>query len=143
MRPDEVPSESAAIFEGGHKAVYVVDADGRYRIAQSGGAEAEVTVTEAAVAWFDKLAADALARARRGEASPLEYHMFRQRMDPPTLAQSTGLWLWRVRRHLRPAHFARLSPALLARYADALDVPPDDLPRLPPTLGSQRPASDS
>lgn len=130
MRPDEVPSESAAIFEGGHKAVYVVDADGRYRIAQSGGAEAEVAVTEAAVAWFDQLAADALARARRGEASPLEYHMFRQRLDLSSLAQATGLWRWRVRRHLRPDRFARLSPAVLARYAEAMGVAPDRLKTL-------------
>ena len=127
MRPDEVPSRSSPLFEGGHKAVYVVDADGRYRIAQSGGAEAEVTVTEAAVAWFEGLAAEALARARRGEASPLEYHMYRQRLDAPTLAQATGLWLWRVRRHLRPRKFARLSPALLARYAEAMGLTPERL----------------
>jgi hypothetical protein len=122
MRPDEVPEQSAPLLEGQRKAVYVVDKDGHYLIAQSGGTEAEVTVTEEAVAWFAKLAEDARQRARRGETSPLEYHMFRLRMDVPTLAQATGLWRWRVRRHLTAKGFARLSPKLRERYADALGL---------------------
>ncbi len=130
MRPEDVPARSNPLFEGQHKAVYVVDADGHYRIAQSGGSEAEVTVTEEAVHWFEKLAADALARARCGETSPMEYHMFRQRMDVLTLSQATGIWQWRVRRHLRPARFARLTPVLLARYAEAMGLAPDQLKTL-------------
>lgn len=122
MRPDEVPQENAPVLGGVRKAVYVVDQDGHYQIAQSGGDEAEVTVTEEAVAWFARLAEDARQRARRGETSPLEYHMFRLRMDLPNLAQATGLWRWRVRRHLTPKGFARLSPRLLERYADALGL---------------------
>jgi hypothetical protein len=122
MRPDEVPQENAPVLGGVRKVVYVVDQDGHYLIAQSGGMEAEVTVTEEAVAWFARLAEDARQRALRGETSPLEYHMFRLRMDVPTLAQATGLWRWRVRRHLRPKGFARLSPKLLERYADAMGL---------------------
>jgi hypothetical protein len=122
MRPDEVPEQSAPLLEGQRKAVYVVDQDGHYLIAQSGGTEAEITVTEQAVAWFAKLAEDARQRARLGETSPMEYHMFRLRMDVPTLAQATGLWRWRVRRHLTAKSFARLSPILLARYAEALGL---------------------
>jgi hypothetical protein len=123
MRADEVPKDSAPLLEGVTKAAYALDADNRYVIVPNGGTEAEITVTEEAVAWFERLAQDALARARRGEASPLEYHMYRQRLDVPTLAQATGLWRWRVRRHLRPARFQRLSAPLLERYADAMGVP--------------------
>ncbi len=130
MRPDEVPQESASIFEGQRKAVYVVDKNGHYQIAQSGGSEAEVTVTEEAVAWFVKLAEDAHQRALRGEASPLEYHMFRLRLDEPTLASATGIWRWRVRRHLTAKGFARLSPNLLARYADAMGLTAEQLKKL-------------
>ncbi len=130
MRPDEVPQESAPLFEGQRKAVYVVDQDGHYQIVQSGGAEAEVTVTEDAVAWFAKLAEDAHQRALRGEASPLEYHMFRLRLDEPTLASAAGLWRWRVRRHLTAKGFAKLTPALLERYADALGLTTEQLKTL-------------
>jgi hypothetical protein len=52
-------------------------------------------------------------------------------MDLTLLAQSTGLWRWRVSRHLQPAHFAKLSPALLQRYADALGISRDALMKLP------------
>ncbi len=130
MRPEDVPDRSNPLFEGQRKAVYVVHPDGRYHIAQSGGSEAEVTVTEEAVHWFEKLADDALDRARRGETSPMEYHMFRQRMDVLTLSQATGIWRWRVRRHLRPVHFARLTPALLTRYAEAMGLAPEQLKTL-------------
>jgi hypothetical protein len=130
MRPDEVPQESSPLFEGQRKAVYVVDKNGHYQIAQSGGSEAEVTVTEEAVAWFAKLAEDARQRALRGEASPLEYHMFRLRLDEPTLASATGLWRWRVRRHLTVKGFTRLTPALLERYADAMGLTVEQLQKL-------------
>ena len=75
-----------------------------------------------AVAEFRRLAEEARARVLRGEASPLEFHMYDRRMDLPTLAQTTGLWRWRIRRHLRPAVFARLPERLLLRYADALGI---------------------
>jgi hypothetical protein len=104
------------------KVVYVVDKDGHYLIAQSGGMEAEVTVTEEAVAWFARQAEDAHQRALRGETSPLEYHMFRLRMDVPTLAQATGLWRWRVRRHLTTKGFANLTPKLQELYAEAMGL---------------------
>lgn len=122
MRADEVPQESAPLLEGVTKAAYVLDEHNRYVIVPNGGTEAEIAVTEEAVAWFARLAEEAKRRARRGETSALEYHMFRQRLDVPTLAQATGLWRWRVRRHLRPAVFARLPGPLLARYADAMGV---------------------
>jgi len=130
MRPDEVPQESAPLLEGQRKAVYVVDKDGHYIIAQSGGDEAEITVTEEAVAWFAKLAENAYQRALRGETSPLEYHMFRLRMDEPTLASATGLWRWRVRRHLTAKGFSNLKPNLLERYADALGLTVEQLKKL-------------
>ncbi len=122
MHANEVPERSAPLFEGQHKAVYVTDDQGRYLIAKSGGTEAEVSVTEEAVSWFARLAAGARERALRGETSPLEVHMCRQRMDVPTLAQATGFWRWQVRRHLRPRVFAHLNARTLARYGEALGL---------------------
>ena len=107
---------------GVRKVVYVVDQDGHYLIAQSGGSEAEITVTEEAVAWFGRLTEDARQRALRGETSTLEYHMFRLRMDLPTLASATGFWRWRVRRHLTAKGFASLNPRQLERYAEAMGL---------------------
>jgi hypothetical protein len=51
-------------------------------------------------------------------------------MNESLLAQATGLWRWRVRRHLRPAVFARLSQKLRARYAQALGMASEQLDTL-------------
>lgn len=132
MRPDEVPSKSAAIYEGATKAAYVVGEDGRYTIVPNGGTEQEVAVTEEAVAWFERMAAEARDRVRAGATSPLEYYMYRQRMDVPTLSQATGFWRITVRRHLRPAVFARLPREKLGRYAFAMGIAdPEQLRSLP------------
>ena len=130
MRTDDVPVRDDPLFEGQRKIVYVVDAQGRYVLAGSGGSEAEVAVTETAVTWFAQLAEDARQRAIRGETSALEYHMFRQRMDIPTLAQATGLWEWQVRRHQRVEKFAHLSPRLLDLYAEAMGLTVAQLKKL-------------
>lgn len=121
MRVDEVPQQNNATLDGEHKAVYALDERGRMQVVASSGWEAEEMVTTDAVAWFEARAAEALARARCGETSALEYQMYRQRMDLPTLAQVTGLWQWRIRRHLRTP-FARLPPHVQKRYAAALGL---------------------
>jgi hypothetical protein len=131
MRADEVPQDGNAALGGHRKAVYAVGPDGRYTVVPSTGWEAEETVTLQAVEAFRRLADDARRRALEGRASPLEVHMYRSRMDLALLAQTTGLWRWRIRRHLHPAAFARLNAKLLARYADALGVSVDELRRLP------------
>jgi hypothetical protein len=69
-------------------------------------------------------------RALAGEASPLEYHMYRARMNVALLSQTTGIWRWRVRRHFHPGAFARLSPPLRRRYAEALGIPVEALDRV-------------
>ncbi|MDR1661770.1 MAG: hypothetical protein LBR95_05005 [Azoarcus sp.] len=122
MNIDEVPQEESPAYGGHRKGIYARDTDGRLGLVPSCGWEAEEIVTRQAVETFDELAAVALANARAGQGSPLEYHMYRARMDVPLLAQATGLWRWRVRHHLRPAVFARLSQKLRARYAEALGM---------------------
>lgn len=131
MRRDEVPQDPVAHYAKVRKAIYAVDERGGYGTVVSSGWQVEALATNDAVAEFERLASAARARVEAGEASPLEYHMYARRMDLPTLAQSTGLWRWRVRRHLKPRVFARLSPDLLQRHADALGISVDELTRLP------------
>ena len=130
MRERDVPQEGNATLGGKRKAVYAVGEDGRLRIVESRGWEVEETVTRQALDDLERHAQEARARAVAGRSSPLEYHMYRARMDVALLSQTTGLWRWRVRRHFRPDVFARLSPDLLQRYADALGMTPDALMKL-------------
>ena len=131
MDLDSVPQEGNATLGGHRKALYARDAQGRMVIAPSRGWEAEEIVTSHAVEALQAQADAARARVAAGLASPLEYWMYARRMDVGLLAQSTGFWRWRVRRHLRPDVFSKLSAADVQRYADALGLPVDALRRLP------------
>lgn len=131
MEVHEVPQEGNRTLAHHRKAVYARDASGRVVIVPSRGSEVDEAVTLQAVERLDGLASEARARAVAGQTSSLEVWMWTLRMDVPLLAQVTGLWEWRVRRHLQPAVFARLSPRLLARYADALGLTPEQLKTLP------------
>jgi hypothetical protein len=131
MKKSEVPQENNVVFEGGFKALYALNEDGKYVVTASSGWKVEETVTLMAVEDFRRQAEEARQRVLAGRSAPLEYHMYAQRMDLPTLAQTTGLFQWRVKRHLRPAVFARLKPELLERYADALGVPAERLRDVP------------
>ena len=71
--------------------------------------------------------AEAEAAWQRGELSPLKCLMYRYRLDEPALAQITGLFQWRIRRHFRPAVYRRLSASILTRYADAFGLPVEQL----------------
>lgn len=122
MRDRDVPQEGNATLGGHRKAVYALAEDGKLGIVPSRGWEAEEIVTRQAVEDLERRAEAARARALAGEASSLEYHMYRARMDVALLSQTTGLWRWRVRRHLRPQVFDRLPQRLRRRYAEALGI---------------------
>ena len=130
MRDRDVPQEGNATLDGRRKAVYAVAEDGRLRIVPSSGWEVEEIVTRQAVEDLERRAQAARARALSGDASPLEYHMYRARMDVTLLSQTTGLWGWRVRRHFRPRVFERLPQRLRLRYAEALGIALDALGRV-------------
>lgn len=127
MRETDVPQEGNVTLDGHRKAIYARAADGRVQLVESAGWEVEEIVTRQAIDEFVQLAEQARQQALAGAVSPLAYHMYRARMDEALLAQSTGLWRWRIRRHFRPEIFRGLSPSLLRRYADALGIRADQL----------------
>jgi hypothetical protein len=131
MDVNEVPQEGNRTLGHHRKAIYARDAAGRMVIVPSRGSEVDEAVTLQAVERMNACAEEARARARAGAASPLEYWMWARRMDVALLSQVSGVWQWRIRRHFRPATFARLSPRLLDRYADALGVRAEELRTLP------------
>ncbi len=131
MKVEQVPQDANYTLGGHRKLVYARDAEGRMVQVETTGWEAEEIVTDQAIHRLQALAEEARARVAAGHSAPLEYWMYARRMDVELLSQTTGLWQWRIRRHLRPAVFARLSPKLLARYAEALGLPIETLSDLP------------
>jgi hypothetical protein len=131
VKKDDVPQDQNKSLGGQRKAVYAIDEQGRYTVTQSTGWEAEEVVLDQAIEYFEQLAGEALERARRNQSAPLEFHMFKKRMDVMLLAQSTGFFKWRVRRHLKPAVFERLPEKILERYANALGLTIESLRQVP------------
>jgi len=127
-----VPQDTSPTYGGQRKLLYAVDENGNYTGVQSQGWEPETQATLTAVAELDRLRDDAWRRAAAGQTSALEFHMFDRRMEFDTLAATTGLWRWRIRRHFDPRRFAKLSTALLARYADAMGITVEQLRSVPP-----------
>ena len=131
MNINEVPQEGNATLAGVRKAVYARAENGQLVTVASQGWEVEEIVTQQAVDALKEQANAALARAKAGLSTPLEYWMYEKRMDITVLAQSTGFWQWSVRRHLQPARFTVLSNKVLGTYADALGISIDQLKSLP------------
>lgn len=131
MLINDVPQDGNATLAGVRKAVYARDQNGQMVAVASRGWEVEEIVTRQAVDALKEQAGAALLRAKAGLSSPLEYWMYEKRMDIVVLAQSTGLWQWRVRRHLQARRFAKLSGKLLKLYADAMGLRIDQLKSLP------------
>lgn len=133
MKKSEVPQDQVSTYAGQHKLMYAVDESGNYTGVPSSGWEVESNATREALRALKVDCLAAWERGRRGETSPLEFHMFDRRMDQALLAQTTGLFQWRIRRHFRPAVFSKLSDALLDRYCDALGLTREQLRTLPET----------
>ena len=130
MKKSDVPQQQA-MLAGYQRACYATDEQGRYVVVGSVGWEVENVVNAQANDEVRASIAAAQSRARRGEISPLAYHMARRQMDVAMLAAYSGFSRLRIRWHLRPKVFARLPEALLSRYAAALQVPAAELRSLP------------
>jgi hypothetical protein len=126
MLKNEVPQDEG-IAEGLEEVTYAVDDDGRYVLVPSTGWEpkniSNYQAWEIIASQIDTARQQVLAN----KLSPLAYHMARNLMDLPLLAQYMGIMRWRVKRHLQPKVFNKLKPEILERYAILLKVTVDEL----------------
>ena len=127
----DVPQEGNRTLGNHRKALYAKDGNGRMVLVASRGSEIDEAVTLQAVDRLHGFAEAARQRCQAGQTAPLEVWMWSQRMDLALLSQVTGIWQWRIRRHFRPAIFARLPSTLLQRYARALGLRVEQLQQLP------------
>ena len=132
MKDHEVPQDSENSHYGGaRKLIYAVDGQGDFVCVKSSGWSAEADATDMALALIQQQCEGSWQRAQRGETAALEYYMSYRRMDVPLLAQTTGLFQWRIRRHFKPTIYRSLSNRLMKRYAQALELDIQTLQHLP------------
>lgn len=133
MKKDEVPQDDISTYAGHQKLIYAVEKDGSYSGIQSTGWQAEGEATLDAIEQINEDRLDAWQRVQQGGTSSLEFHMYNRRMDIALLAQTSGLFKWRIRRHFKPKVFLSLSEKILDRYCEALNLSKKQLLNTPDT----------
>ena len=127
MKVREVPQDQSPSYQGGNKVCYAVN--DRHQIVKTPTSGWNVEETVKDLAW--KVIEDDLERTRsqvrEGRLSPLVFFMKMRQMDPKLLALNMGISTWRVRWHLRPRVFPKLSEDWLRRYSDCLEIPVETL----------------
>jgi len=76
---------------------------------------------------FQEKAAEAKKRVLAGQASAIEYFMYKSLLDPAGLGQAMGIATWRVKRHFKPAVFKKLNKRIIEAYAKIFNITVDDL----------------
>ena len=117
----EIPKEKNATLDGIQKVMYAKNEQGEFE-RYNYGSSVEEFATQVAVEEYELLKQECLARIKQGLSSPIEYFMYENRMDLPTLASAVGMFQWRVKRHLKMSVFQTMSDALLLRYADVFSL---------------------
>ncbi len=126
MKKTEVPQDIG--FSDGIKEIsYAVDESGRYTMVQSMGWDAKTIANEQAWEVVEEKVSEQVRLIESGKRSPLSYYMTKNLMDAGLLASYAGVSRWRVKWHLTPSGFRRLSQDWLKRYADIFEITVEQL----------------
>ena len=121
MEKEKVPQDKSNLTKNNVKELlYATDENGDYTTTLSTGWEPKSIALSNSIEEINERIAEAKLQVQIGEVSPICYYMERSKMDLTILSSYVGMWKWRVKRHLKPTVFAKLSDTLLQKYADAL-----------------------
>jgi len=130
MEKKDVPQDPGIL---GHVRVlcYATDENGEYVKSQSTGWEPTNIANGIVWEFIHEELARIREKVKKGELSPLAYHMNRSLMDAKVLSQYTGIASWRVKRHIKARPFSSLNDSVLGKYASALNMTIDQLKEVP------------
>lgn len=126
MKKIDVPQEKNDAVDGKRKVMYAPNDNGEFERFKY-GSSVEEYATKLAVNEYEELQKEALENIKAGISSPIEYFMYKNRMDLPTLASVTGMFQFRVKRHLKAKYFKKLNDKILGKYAFAFNIEIKDL----------------
>ncbi len=125
----EVPKEPNSTLDGIQKVMYAKDDDGTFKRVNY-GSSIEEFATQTAVNEYELLKLECLEKIKQGISSPIEYYMYENRMDLPTLCSAVGMFGFRVKRHLKMPIFRKMNDKLLSKYADVFGITIQDLKKM-------------
>lgn len=121
-----VPKEDNKTLDGIQKVMYATDENGEFKRVNY-GSSIEEFATSTAVKEYETLKQECLENISKGISSPIEYFMYENRMDIPTLAKVVGIFQFRVKRHLKMSNFKKLNNKMLQKYAFAFELSVQEL----------------
>jgi hypothetical protein len=123
MKENEVPQDKGNLSKSNMKElVYATDEKGNYTTALSTGWEPKTIALSNSIDEINERIATAKEQVKNGDVSPIVYFMEFSKMDIGVLSSYVGMWQWRVKRHFKPAVFAKLNDTILQKYAETFNI---------------------
>jgi len=126
MKKISIPQDENKTTDGQKKVMYAPNENGKFETFQY-GSEVEEYATTLAVNEYNDLMEKSKNDILSGKSSPIEYFMYKNRMDIPTLASIVGKFQFTIKRHCQNKYFQKLNNKILLQYADAFDITIDEL----------------
>ena len=127
MEKKDIPMDGSTFGGFSPTRYYVSNENGDIELVLSSGWEPVNIVNNDFWESINEKLAGVLERVKKGELSPLAYHMNKYLMDAKVLAQYVGLPRWRVKQHLKPRVFNSLDDETLKRYASFFKITVEQL----------------
>jgi hypothetical protein len=132
MKENEVPQDED-LLKVTREIQYALDENGNYVQIKSTGWDIKNDILKQAWEIVDDESEAARLLVLNGEKSPIYFYMKKNLLDISTLASYMGMFKFRVKRHLKPTVFAKLSEQILERYASVFEISISELKKVPDT----------
>jgi len=122
MEDNQAPGYKDERYGKSRELFYSYDEDGKFTRNVGFHGESDRIILQQVWDTFAERIEDARHKVKTGKASPILFYMEKILADPMNLSKMAGISLLRVKWHLRPGPFKRLSEKTLKKYADAFGI---------------------
>lgn len=123
MKTKDVPQDDANMLQGKlREPVYSLDKNGNYTTVLSVGWDPKNAVMQEAWDNINERIGQARQDVLASKLSPIAYYIKKNIMDTGLVAKYMGIRKWKVKRHLKPRNFAKLSDDMLRKYAEVFSI---------------------
>lgn len=133
MKIKEVPQDGKRMLKT-TLVHYAVNDEGKFEKIPSNGWDPGYYAGFNLQEEFKELAAQAKARVKNNQSSPLEYFMYKASLDVDGLAQFMEISKRKARKHLTPRGFEKVGDEMLKKYAHVLHTDVETIKKFKSTL---------